>query len=207
MDILIAAATREELDALVPGRAGTLVTGVGMVETAVSLTRRLGRGPVPDLILNLGIGGGFAASGAGVLDICVATAEVIADLGVCRGPVVEPLDEGLAPARRLAAPELWRKALSALPPGSLSGPFVSVNAVTADAERAAALWEQYAPVCENMEGAAVARVAAAFGIDWLEVRAVSNPVGPRDRGAWRVKDALARLAACVPGILAALERP
>jgi len=58
-----------------------------------------------------------------------------------------------------------------------------------------------------MEGAAVARVAAAFGIDWLEVRAVSNLVGPRDRAAWRITEALERLAACVPGLFAALERP
>ena len=207
MKILAAVATDAELAVLAPAlvRAETLVCGVGLLETALSLTRRLSRGPMPDLIVSLGIGGGFAASGAGVLDVCVATAEVIADFGICRAPVVEPFDEGLAAARSLAAPGIWRQAFSALPPGSLSGPFVSVNAVTADADRAAALWEQYSPVCENMEGAAVARVAAEFRVDWLELRAVSNLVGPRDRDAWRVRDALARLAAALPAVTAALE--
>ncbi|HEY9328782.1 MAG TPA: futalosine hydrolase, partial [Streptomyces sp.] len=28
----------------------------------------------------------------------------------------------------------------------------------------------------------------------LELRAISNPVGPRDRAAWRIGDALAALA-------------
>ncbi|NEC74872.1 futalosine hydrolase, partial [Streptomyces rochei] len=33
----------------------------------------------------------------------------------------------------------------------------------------------------------------AHGVPVLELRAVSNPVGPRDRAAWRVGDALAAL--------------
>jgi futalosine hydrolase len=42
---------------------------------------------------------------------------------------------------------------------------------------------------ENMEGAAIAHVAALYGIPAGEVRGISNPVGNRDRAAWRVKDA------------------
>ncbi|MYS28400.1 futalosine hydrolase, partial [Streptomyces sp. SID7804] len=41
-----------------------------------------------------------------------------------------------------------------------------------------------------MEGFGVAEAAAAHGVPVLEVRAVSNPVGPRDRAAWRIGDAL-----------------
>lgn len=44
-----------------------------------------------------------------------------------------------------------------------------------------------------MEGFGVAEAAAAHGIPVLELRAVSNPVGPRDRTAWRIGDALAAL--------------
>ena len=42
-----------------------------------------------------------------------------------------------------------------------------------------------------MEGFGVAEAAAAHGVPVLELRAVSNPVGPRDRAAWRIGDALA----------------
>jgi futalosine hydrolase len=44
---------------------------------------------------------------------------------------------------------------------------------------------------ENMEGAAVAHVAALAGIPVGEIRGISNMVGPRDRASWRVKEAAA----------------
>ena len=42
-----------------------------------------------------------------------------------------------------------------------------------------------------MEGAAIAHVAALYGIPMGEVRGISNRVGIRDRSAWRVKEAAA----------------
>ncbi len=45
-----------------------------------------------------------------------------------------------------------------------------------------------------MEGFGVAEAAAAHGVPALELRAVSNPVGPRDRAAWRIGEALDVLA-------------
>jgi futalosine hydrolase len=40
-----------------------------------------------------------------------------------------------------------------------------------------------------MEGAAFAHVARLAGVPVGEVRGISNPVGNRDRAAWRVRDA------------------
>ncbi|EFL40722.1 conserved hypothetical protein [Streptomyces griseoflavus Tu4000] len=48
-------------------------------------------------------------------------------------------------------------------------------------------------LAEGMEGFGVAEAAVAQGVPVLEVRAVSNPVGPRDRAAWRIGDALTAL--------------
>ncbi|MGV9898589.1 hypothetical protein ACWDVV_31180, partial [Streptomyces tendae] len=48
-------------------------------------------------------------------------------------------------------------------------------------------------LAEAMEGFGVAEAAAAHGVPVLELRAVSNPVGPRDRAAWRIGEALAAL--------------
>jgi futalosine hydrolase len=44
-----------------------------------------------------------------------------------------------------------------------------------------------------MEGFGVATAAARAGVPFVEVRAVSNPVGPRDRSAWQITEALAAL--------------
>ena len=57
---------------------------------------------------------------------------------------------------------------------------------------------------EAMEGFGVLRAAALAGVPALEVRAVSNPVAERDRGRWRVDDALRRSARSVPPLLEVL---
>jgi futalosine hydrolase len=41
-----------------------------------------------------------------------------------------------------------------------------------------------------MEGYGVAVAAVQFGVPVIEIRAVSNPVGPRDRAAWKIREAL-----------------
>jgi futalosine hydrolase len=48
-------------------------------------------------------------------------------------------------------------------------------------------------VAEAMEGFGVAEAAARHGLPVLELRTVSNPVGPRDRAAWRIGEALEAL--------------
>ncbi len=58
---------------------------------------------------------------------------------------------------------------------------------------------------EAMEGFGVLRAASLAGVPAVELRAVSNAVGERDRARWRIDDALAALAAAVPSLLDALE--
>lgn len=79
--------------------------------------------------------------------------------------------------------------------GALLAPVLTVSTVTGTAARAAGLAARH-PLAgaEAMEGFGVAEAAAAHGLPVLEVRAVSNPVGPRDRDAWRIGDALTALA-------------
>ncbi|NEE34633.1 futalosine hydrolase, partial [Streptomyces sp. SID7982] len=61
-------------------------------------------------------------------------------------------------------------------------------------ERAGALLAAHpGALAEAMEGFGVAEAAARAEVPVLEVRAVSNAVGPRDRDAWRIGDALAAL--------------
>ncbi len=78
--------------------------------------------------------------------------------------------------------------------GARAGTVLTGSTVTGTAERAALLRARHPrALAEGMEGFGVAEAAAAHGVSVLELRAVSNPVGPRDRAAWRVGDALAAL--------------
>jgi futalosine hydrolase len=78
--------------------------------------------------------------------------------------------------------------------GARTGAVLTVSTVTGTAARAAALRDRHpTALAEAMEGFGVAEAAAAHGVPVLEIRAISNPVGPRDRAAWRIPDALAAL--------------
>jgi futalosine hydrolase len=85
--------------------------------------------------------------------------------------------------------------LAAALPGAITGAILTVSTVTGSAERAGELSTRHPDsVGEAMEGFGVAVAAEAFGVPFAEIRAVSNVIGPRDRDAWRIPDALASLS-------------
>ena len=52
------------------------------------------------------------------------------------------------------------------------------------------------PTIEQMEGAAVAAVAEAFGVEYCHLRAISNRVSD-ERGAWRIGEAITALCSAL----------
>jgi futalosine hydrolase len=58
-----------------------------------------------------------------------------------------------------------------------------------------------------MEGAGVAAAARLHGVPVAEIRAVSNQVGPRDRGSWDVPSALAALGRAVAAVATGQWQP
>ena len=78
---------------------------------------------------------------------------------------------------------------------------LSVAAAAGSAEEAAGRHARYpAAAGEEMEGYAVAVAAWLFGVNLTIVRGISNAAGDRDRGAWRMEEALARAAALTRGL-------
>jgi futalosine hydrolase len=69
------------------------------------------------------------------------------------------------------------------------GSFITLSTCTGTTARAKELEERCHGLCENMEGAAVAQVAALHGIPWLEVRGISNIVEDRDLTKWDIPKA------------------
>ena len=70
-----------------------------------------------------------------------------------------------------------------------SGNFVTVSCASGTARRGRMLAEQYQGLCENMEGAAVARVCREFALPCLELRCISNLVEDRDTSRWQLRKA------------------
>ncbi|MFB1047000.1 futalosine hydrolase [Streptomyces chrestomyceticus] len=207
-----------------PERAGVvldvLAAGVGPAAaaagTATALTAGICAGAGYDLVISAGIGGGFAPGpdadgpGAAVGSTVVADAIVAADLGAETPDGFLPVTElGFGTVVHTPPPALVRALAAAT--GAACGPVLTASTVTGSAEHAARLAARHPrALVEAMEGFGVAEAAAAQGLPVLEIRTVSNPVGPRDRAAWRIGEALGALsAACaaLPRVLAAAGAP
>ena len=73
-----------------------------------------------------------------------------------------------------------------------SGPFVTVNGASGTAERGRFIKRRFKGICENMEGAAIARCCEMFALPMIEVRVVSNMVEDRPGEPWKLKEACSR---------------
>ncbi|MEU6079315.1 futalosine hydrolase [Streptomyces sp. NPDC047108] len=181
--------------------ADVLAAGVGPAAaaagTATALTTAALAGHPYDVVVSAGIGGGFAPV-APLGSLVVADAIVAADLGAEDAGSPDgfvPVDAlGFGRTVHHPPPGPAEHAAKGLERGGLRAvlaPVLTVSTVTGSAERAAALRARHPrAAAEAMEGYGVAEAAATRGAPFLEVRAVSNPVGPRDRGAWRIAEAL-----------------
>ncbi len=201
--LLVVTAVAAEAEAIGGGlgagddRVTVIAGGVGPAAVAASATRALvqaaERGLPYGVVISTGIAGGFAGRvemGATVL----GTAAVAADLGAETPDgflSIAELDFGQSTMESDA--EVLAALKEALP-DAVTGVVLTVSTVTGTAERAALLRGRHPDaVAEAMEGFGVATAAHQCGVAFAELRTISNPIGPRDRSAWRIADALAAL--------------
>ncbi|MFI2642732.1 futalosine hydrolase [Streptomyces sp. NPDC018610] len=190
------------------GGLDLLAAGVGpalaAASTAAALTAAALRDTPYGLVVSAGIAGGFPP-GAPVGSLVVADEITAADLGAETGDGFLPVTELGFGATTHRPPESLVRAIAAAT-GAATGAALTVSTVTGTAARAAALRERHPrALTEAMEGFGVAEAAAAHRVPVLELRAVSNPVGPRDRAAWRIGDALAALTEAFGKLAPVLE--
>ncbi|WP_055585308.1 futalosine hydrolase [Peterkaempfera griseoplana] len=177
--------------------AVVLAAGVGPAAAAAGTAAALALAGPFQLVCSAGIAGGFAPA-APVGCTVVADAVLAADLGAVTPDGFSDVTElGFGTVRHTPPPGavgLAAGALRAAGIATATGPVLTVSTVTGTAARAAELAARHpGAAAEAMEGFGVAEAAARFGLPVLELRTVSNPVGPRDRAAWRIGEALTAL--------------
>ncbi|WP_392671956.1 futalosine hydrolase [Streptomyces sp. LN785] len=189
------------------GPVDVLAGGAGPAAAAaaagVALASGAGTEPYA-LVVSAGIGGGFAPV-APLGSLVVAGAIVAADLGAeTPGGFVPVTALGFGRDRFVPPPALVRDVAAAT--GAVTGDVLTVSTVTGSAERTAALLAAHPhAAAEAMEGFGVAEAAERLRVPVLEIRAVSNAVGPRDRDAWRIGDALTALTGAFGKLTPVLE--
>ncbi len=201
MNLLLAAATENEISitkkwldsSLMP--VDVLITGVGGVATAYALTSHLLRQPT-DLVIQAGIGGSFTEKfppGSLVL----IKDEVFADLGAIEnGSLTDIFDMGLedqqaAPFshKKLINPNISQWVSTGLPIASGA----TVNNISSTPVQAQKLVDKYNVDIESMEGAALHYVCLKTKTPFLQVRAISNYCGERDKSKWKLKESISLL--------------
>jgi futalosine hydrolase len=199
--VLIVTAVDAEKEAVQRGLKGAhgfdvIAGGVGPAATAAATARQLIQSTY-DFVVSAGIAGGFAGQ-AEVSSIVIADTIIAADLGSETEDGFSSVQElGFGMDRVQADPASARKLAEALKIAGASvtlGPVLTVSTTTGTAATAARLLHRVPDAAaEAMEGFGVATAAAAAGVPVLEIRSISNQVGPRDRSAWKIKEALLAL--------------
>ncbi len=213
MNILIAAATEAELAPFMAHLSANwsiisknvyqhnnlqvviLVTGVGMVATAYTLTRALSAMKY-DFVIQAGIAGSFNKD-IKIGDTVFITSEQWGDLGAeDNDSYLDLFVMGLQDANtypyengklNTAITEIHKNLM--LP--QVAG--LTVNMVSGNENTIARLSAQYKCDIESMEGAAFHYVCLMEQVPFAQVRTISNYVEPRDRSKWQIGPAVKNL--------------
>lgn len=211
--ILVMTSVSAEREAVLRGLNGAkgidvMITGVGLAAAAASTATALATAKY-DLVVNAGIAGGFSGQ-AEVGSLVVANEIVAADLGAQTLEGFCSLDElGFGSASIPVDSTLVNRVTEALKVAGLpvkTGPVLSVSTVTDTVATALALASRVpGATAEAMEGYGVGTAAHNHGMPILEIRAISNLVGLRDRSSWRIEEALSILESASSTLLEVLK--
>ncbi|MBY8871777.1 futalosine hydrolase [Micromonospora sp. PLK6-60] len=205
--LLVVTAVPVEAEAVRAGLTDPTVTvrpvGVGPAVAAAATARLLtlaeAAGHPFRAVLSAGVGGGFADR-VPVGGTVLGTRSVAADLGAESPEGFIPVDElGMPPEWLGGGPSVDADAallaeLRQALPAAIVGAVLTVGTVTGTAASTQALAVRHPDaVAEAMEGYGVAVAAMQAGLPFGELRTISNPIGPRDRDAWRMREAIAAL--------------
>jgi futalosine hydrolase len=167
-------------------------SGVGMLATAVALTKVIAE-EKPDLIIQAGIAGTFDETMNLGKVVCIKD-ECLGDLGVQEdGKWKDIFDLKLEkssypPYEKRRLPNPWLNEYNLLKLPEVNG--VTINEVTTSDERKQQLVKKYEAVIESMEGAALHYVCRNFNVPFIQMRAVSNYIGERDKTKWEMRTAI-----------------
>lgn len=170
-------------------------SGVGMLASTYALTRVLME-EKPDLVLQVGIAGCFDTATSLGKVVCISE-ESLADTGVFEdGKWKDIFDLKLEkstypPFEKRKLPNQWLKDYNLLKLPEV--PAVTINQVTATADARQIIARKYEPVIESMEGAALHYVCRQLNVPFLQIRAISNYIGERDKANWEIRMAIENL--------------
>lgn len=206
MNILLAAATSAEIspfieqyrqagESLLSGHElDIVITGIGLPAATYSLTKQI-HIKRPDLIIQAGIAGCFDPS----IPLGTAVAirqDAIADMGVVEKKSWKTLaDLKLVAKDQFPYSNKWlvnkSDVLKKIKLKKVSS--ISINEITTRAAKKKLYKELFNPTTESMEGASLHYVCLLEKIPFIQLRAISNYIGERNKKNWKIKESIINL--------------
>ena len=170
-------------------------SGIGMLAASFSLTKLILE-EKPDLVIQVGIAGAFNAA-APLGSVVAVKEEIIGDLGVEEGGKWKDLFDmkleksSYHPFEKRKLPNQWLHQYNILELPTVTG--ITINEISTNPERITELSKKYQPEIETMEGAALHYVARETNTAFIQIRAISNLVGERNKANWKMAEAIGNL--------------
>ncbi|HVU56946.1 MAG TPA: hypothetical protein VHD83_17915 [Puia sp.] len=184
---------------------GSLLAGIGSIPTTWSLMRQTRRRR-PDCIIQAGIAGSFIPGRIG--QVMAIKEEALGDVGVHENHTfrtvfdMKLMDSNTHPFTNGLLVNPYQKWLDST--GLQQVRAITINEISTSPARIEWYQQNIAPVVESMEGAALHYVCLQENIPFLQLRAVSNDIGQRDKSKWDFKSSIAALNSKLSGILESL---
>lgn len=172
-----------------------LITGIGMTATAYQLTKHFNL-KRPDMVIQAGVAGCFDTT-IQLGSVTAVKQDTIADESVIELRKLKTLfNLKLVPQNQFPYKKGWlinpdRGLIKRSKLKAVRG--ISVNQITTSKRMIQFYKDQFDPVTESMEGAALHYVCLMEKIPFLQIRAISNYIGERNKKKWNMKNSIANL--------------
>jgi len=170
-------------------------SGIGMLASSVSLMKMFVQ-ETPTLIIQVGIAGCFDKK-IPLGKVFAVKDDFAGDIGVMENKVWKDLFDmkfdkpNDAPYEKKSLPNPWLKQYNVLNLPTKKS--VTVNTISTEKNKIALFSERYKAVLETMEGASLHYIGRDLTIPFIQLRAVSNYVGVRDKSKWKIQEAIYNL--------------
>jgi futalosine hydrolase len=180
MKVLIVSATKNEI--ILEG-IDHLITGVGMVATAIELSKKLMENDY-DLVINAGIAGSFNRT-LEIGQLVEVVQDTFSEIGAQNGnQFLSSKEIGLD-----VKDTFYNKAKTSL--NAVSA--ITVNTIHGNDASIVKVMYRLNPQIETMEGAAFFMTCQRFNVDCIQIRSISNYVEKRNKLNWDIPKAIANL--------------
>ena len=220
MRVIITAATNGEwmpsFQKINPAYAGTNKrfsvgfheSGIGLLASSVSLMKMFVQ-ETPSLIIQVGIAGCFDKK-LPLGKVFAVKNDFAGDIGVMENKVWKDLFDlkldkaNDAPYEKKSLPNPWLSQYNLLKLPTKKG--VTVNTISTDKNKIDLYSGRYKATLESMEGAALHYMGRDLNIPFIQIRAVSNYVGERNKAKWNMQEAIYNLNETLLQYLDALNK-